>query len=53
MSRKLVILDSSATPAATITALAAVTLVLGAVYWLPKDQGAPRITCLQESDLTT
>jgi phosphate-starvation-inducible protein E len=41
MSRKFVIWDSSATPAATIAALAAVTLVLGAVYGLLKDQGAP------------
>jgi uncharacterized membrane protein (DUF373 family) len=39
MSRKFVILDASVTPAATIAALAAVTLVLGAVYWLLKDQG--------------
>ncbi len=39
MSRKFVILDASLTPAATIAALAAVTLVLGAVYWLLKDQG--------------
>jgi uncharacterized membrane protein (DUF373 family) len=39
MSRKFVILDASETPAATIVALAAVTLVLGAVYWLLKDQG--------------
>jgi len=38
MSRKFVILDASVTPAATIAALAAVTLVLGAVYWLLKDQ---------------
>jgi uncharacterized membrane protein (DUF373 family) len=40
MSRKFVILDSSTTSAATIAALAAVTLVLGAVYWLLKDQAA-------------
>jgi uncharacterized membrane protein (DUF373 family) len=39
MSRKFVILDASVTPAGTIVALAAVTLVLGAVYWLLKDQG--------------
>jgi len=38
MSRKFVILDSTSTPAATIAALAAVTLVLGAVYWLLQDQ---------------
>jgi uncharacterized membrane protein (DUF373 family) len=38
MSRKFVILDASAMPAATIAALAAVTLVLGAVYWLLKDR---------------
>jgi uncharacterized membrane protein (DUF373 family) len=38
MSRKFVILDASVTPASTIAALAAVTLVLGAVYWLLKDQ---------------
>ncbi len=38
MSRKFVILDASVTPAPTIAALAAVTLVLGAVYWLLKDQ---------------
>jgi len=38
MSRKFVILDASVMPAATIAALAAVTLVLGAVYWLLKDQ---------------
>jgi Phosphate-starvation-inducible E family len=40
MSRKFAILDLSAMPAATIAALAAVTLVLGAVYWLLQDQGA-------------
>jgi uncharacterized membrane protein (DUF373 family) len=39
MSRKFVILDASVTPAATIAALAAVTIVLGAVYWLLKEQG--------------
>ncbi len=39
MSRKFVILDPSVTPAATIAALASVTLVLGAVHWLLKDQG--------------
>jgi uncharacterized membrane protein (DUF373 family) len=38
MSRKFVILDAGVTPAPTIAALAAVTLVLGAVYWLLKDQ---------------
>lgn len=38
MSRKFVILDAGTTSAATIAALAAVTLVLGAVYWLLKDQ---------------
>jgi uncharacterized membrane protein (DUF373 family) len=38
MSRKFVILDASLTHADTIAALAAVTLVLGAVYWLLKDQ---------------
>lgn len=38
MSRKFVILDIGVTPAATIAALAAVTLVLGAVYWLLRDQ---------------
>jgi uncharacterized membrane protein (DUF373 family) len=38
MSRKFVILDAGSTSAATIGALAAVTLVLGAVYWLLKDQ---------------
>ena len=38
MSRKFVILDASVTPAPTIAALAAVTLVLGAVYWLLQDQ---------------
>ena len=38
---KFVILDSSATPAATVAALAAVTLVLGAVYWLLEDHNAP------------
>jgi uncharacterized membrane protein (DUF373 family) len=41
MSRKFAILDLSAMAAARIAALAAVTLVLGAVYWLLKDQGAP------------
>ncbi len=38
MSRKFVILDAVSTPASTIAALAAVTLVLGAVYWLLRDQ---------------
>jgi uncharacterized membrane protein (DUF373 family) len=41
ISRKFVILDASVTPAATIAALAAVTLVLGAVYWLLRDHGQP------------
>jgi uncharacterized membrane protein (DUF373 family) len=40
MSRKFVILDASSMPASTIAALAAVTLVLGAVYWLLRDQSA-------------
>ncbi len=39
MSRKFVILDPSVTPAATIAALAAVTLVLGAVHWLLSEDG--------------
>ena len=40
VSRKFVILDSTATPASTIAALAMVALVLGAVYWLLRDQAA-------------
>ncbi len=38
MSRKFVILDPSTMSADTIAALAAVTLVLGAVHWLLRDQ---------------
>ena len=37
LSRKFVILDSSATAAGTIAALAGATLALGAVYWLLRD----------------
>lgn len=37
LSRKFVILDSSATAASTIAALAAATLVLGIVYWLLRE----------------
>lgn len=33
VSRKVVILDSSAPPASPIAALVAVTFVLGAIYW--------------------
>ncbi len=40
MSRKFAILVATSTPAATIAALAAVTLVLGAVYWPLRDQAA-------------
>jgi len=40
MSRKFVILDSATTPAATIAALGGVTFVLGAVYWVLRDQEA-------------
>lgn len=39
MSRKFVILDPAAMQATTIAALAAVTGVLGAVYWLLRDDG--------------
>jgi uncharacterized membrane protein (DUF373 family) len=38
LSRKFVILDSSATPASTIAALAGATLVLGVVYWLLRER---------------
>jgi uncharacterized membrane protein (DUF373 family) len=38
LSRKFVILDSSATAASTIAALAAATLVLGVVYWLLRER---------------
>lgn len=38
MSRKFVILDTETTPATTIGALGAVTLVLGIVYWLLRDR---------------
>lgn len=38
MSRKFVILDVTTTSPATIAALGAVTLVLGAVYWLLRDR---------------
>jgi uncharacterized membrane protein (DUF373 family) len=38
LSRKFVILDSSATGAGTIAALAAATLVLGVVYWLLRER---------------
>lgn len=37
LSRKFVILDSSATPASTIAALGFATLVLGAVCWLLRE----------------
>jgi uncharacterized membrane protein (DUF373 family) len=38
LSRKFVILDTKATPASTIAALAATTLVLGVVYWLLRER---------------
>ena len=38
LSRKFVILDTSATNASTIAALAGATLVLGVVYWLLRDR---------------
>ena len=38
LSRKFVILDSTATGAATIAALASATLVLGVVYWLLRER---------------
>jgi len=38
LSRKFVILDSSATAASTIAALAGATLVLGLVYWLLRER---------------
>ena len=38
LGRKFVILDSSATGAATIAALASATLVLGVVYWLLRER---------------
>jgi uncharacterized membrane protein (DUF373 family) len=38
LSRKFVILDSEATSASTIAALAGATLVLGIVYWLLRDR---------------
>ena len=38
LSRKFVILDISATNAATIAALAGATLVLGVVYWLLRER---------------
>jgi len=38
LARKFVILDTTATPAMTIAALAAATLVLGVVYWLLRER---------------
>lgn len=38
LSRKFVILDVSATSAASIAALAGATLVLGIVYWLLRER---------------
>jgi uncharacterized membrane protein (DUF373 family) len=38
LSRKFVILDTNATSASTIAALAAATLVLGVVYWLLRER---------------
>jgi uncharacterized membrane protein (DUF373 family) len=38
LSRKFVILDSSATAASTIAALAGATLALGVVYWLMRER---------------
>ncbi len=42
MSRKFVILDPESTPAATIAALAAVTVGLGVVYWFLRDEDTRR-----------
>lgn len=38
LARKFVVLDSATTPAMTIAALAAATLVLGVVYWLLRER---------------
>jgi uncharacterized membrane protein (DUF373 family) len=38
LSRKFVILDTKATSASTIAALAGATLVLGVVYWLLRER---------------
>lgn len=38
LSRKFVILDTAATSAGVVAALAGATLVLGAVYWLLRDR---------------
>lgn len=38
LARKFVMLDTTATPAMTIAALAAATLVLGVVYWLLRER---------------
>lgn len=38
LSRKFIVLDSNATQAGTIAALAFATLVLGAVYWLLRER---------------
>jgi uncharacterized membrane protein (DUF373 family) len=38
LSRKFVILDSKATAASTIAALAGATFVLGVVYWLLRER---------------
>jgi uncharacterized membrane protein (DUF373 family) len=42
MSRKFVILDPESTPAATIAALAAVTVGLGVVYWFLREEETRR-----------
>lgn len=38
LARKFVVLDTTTTPAMTIAALAAATLVLGVVYWLLRER---------------
>ncbi len=50
LSRKFVILDTRATSASTIAALAGATLVLGIVYWLLRDR-EDRHTAAEDGEL--
>jgi uncharacterized membrane protein (DUF373 family) len=53
LSRKFIILDTAATQAATIGALAGATLVLGIVYWLLRERDDRSAVATPSDDMAT